>query len=120
VFRAWKNAFLEAFKWAKDAEALDYKYVLISQVVLSEELQRHGTIHMNAFSIGIFVIKKCMEDGGADMLLRNCVTQRDVSDLIADFYSMMRLYNDTFPKMLEWRERCVAQRNMVRQGMPQR
>jgi hypothetical protein len=58
-------------------------------------------------------MKKYMECSGTIALKSKLVSLRDYAEFVADYYSMIRLYNKTFPKILEWRERMIAQHRMM-------
>ena len=50
-------------------------------------------------------------------LMRNISgSQRDISEFLADYYSMIRLYNIALPKLQAWRDRALAQHNMYIHG----
>jgi len=114
VFRQWKSAFSEMLQWASKTETNGYEYILAQQFAL---VQHHPpfevVIPVNSLSLGTFLMKKCMEYGGAAALQTNLVSQRDYAEFVADYYSMIRLYNATFPKMLEWHDRMVVQHQMM-------
>lgn len=118
VFCRWKAALLQLLSWAKEAEAYNYQITLINQVIVTVDyLQQHGSIQVCQFSLAVFSLKKCMESGGAAVVLRNLSSQRDVSEFIADYYSLVRLYNEAIPKLLAWHDRTMAQHNMIMQGL---
>jgi hypothetical protein len=114
VFRQWKTALAELFKWSRQGERDAGRYIRLQQCVLLESLAHSGgRVPVNALSLGVFLMKKCTEFGGAIALNSKLVSLWDYAEFVADYYSMIRLYNKTFPKVLEWRERTVAQHRMM-------
>lgn len=119
-FRRWKNAFQKLLKWAQDAEPYNVQITLFAQGIMTACIQQTGRVELKYFlTIGLFGMKKSMESGGAESLMRKVVTQRDVSELIADYYSMIRLYNVSLPKALAWRDAFSARQNMMSSGLRQ-
>lgn len=111
VFRRWKSALSEVLLWAQEAEPLGFQYILLNQVTMLENLSHYGTIPANVFSMGTFVMKKCIETGGAKAL-RNCLRgKRDYCEFFAEYSDMLCLYNDTFPRLSAWKEGVLVERN---------
>jgi tetratricopeptide (TPR) repeat protein len=115
VFRRWKAALSEAFKWLRQAENCDHQYILLNQFSLLQQFATQaGSVTVNAFSLGTFLMKIALEHGGTSALTRTLVSQRDYAKLTSNFYSMVRLYMDFFPEVIDWRNRALAQERMLR------
>jgi tetratricopeptide (TPR) repeat protein len=116
VFRQWKTALSEAFKWLPQAEkCAPHQFILLSQCsLLQRSLTEVDGIAVNAFSLALFMMKMSLEHGGSSALTRTLVSQRDYAKLISNFYSMIRLYKEAFPEIIDWRDRALAQDNMFR------
>jgi hypothetical protein len=115
VFRMWKSALFETFKWLRESEKYDLlQYILLNQFTMVNNLPTSGgKVPISCYSFGAFLVKRSMEHGGAIAFTKHLINQRDFAKLIADFYTMTRLYSKEFPKMLDWQDTMVAQDRMA-------
>jgi hypothetical protein len=113
VLCQWKSAFAEIFKWLHQVKKFGPEFIQLNQCSLIQNRPHFGPVAPNAFSFSIFVVKKVLEHGGAAALKKTLHSSRDYADFIADFYAMIRLYEDAFPRILDWRDRSVAQHHMM-------
>jgi hypothetical protein len=115
VFRRWKASLSETFKWLRQAEKCDHQYILLNQFSLLQRfLTQAGSVTVNAFSLGTFLIKISLEHGGTGALTMALVIQKDYAKLISNFYSMVRLYMEAVPEIIGWRDRSLARDRMLR------
>jgi hypothetical protein len=117
VFRMWKAALFETFKWLREAETYDLisQYILLNQFTVLNNVHSTsgGKVPITCYLFGTFLVKRSMEHGGAIAFTKHLINQRDFANLIADFYAMIRLYSKVFPKMLDWKDTVVAQYSMT-------
>ena len=118
VFRNWKYGLAETFKWLSQMNSAGYEYVLIHQFALISQIPHVGGVPVSALSFALFLVKKCMEHGGITQLTKTLVSKRDYAEFIADYYSMIRLYNEAFPMILDWRDRTMARHHMIMGARP--
>jgi len=113
IFRRWKAAFQELFQWLQGAEDDADMLLLFLQGVSFEESLR-GRLALNVYMVGIFLLKKCLEYGGTAALKQSLNHQRDYSELVADCYSLLRLFKMMCPKIVEFIEAAKAQHGVPR------
>jgi len=107
VFRLWKAGIFECLKIVQRMEQISDQFILITKDIMIHS--NRGRVFMDCYSFPIFLVQKALENNGAVALSRKLIKQKDFAKLISDYYAMVALYNDTFPEIIEWRDRTIAQ-----------
>ena len=107
VFRLWKAGIFKCLKIVQKMEHISDQFILITKDIIIHS--NRGRVFMDCYSFPLFLVKKALENDGAVALSRKLIKQKDFAKLIIDYYAMVELYNDTFPEIIEWRDRTIAQ-----------
>lgn len=71
----------------RETEKCGSSFILVNQSIVAESLPQYGgRVPVSAYSFSLFLMKKCMEIGGANTLAKTLLTQQDHAELVADYF----------------------------------